>query len=97
MYRFFMELFENYHNFFYVFIAFSFVGLLALLYVVSLAWYRFISWRVSRKNGQSGEKKSEIDQRQDEAIAAISKDAKKALELQKELDEMRERLGIPRE
>lgn len=97
MYSFLMDLFEKFHGFFWVFSVFAMIGLLAILYLIASAWYRLISWKAKRKANQGEAEKSEIDQRQDEAIEAISKETKKALALQKELDDMRERLGMSRE
>ena len=40
---------------------------------------------------------SDVDREQNEKIEEISKETKKALALQDELDSLRERLGVPKE
>ncbi len=93
MYKFFMDLFENYPGFFTFFAVFSAIGLLAVLFIIALVFYKIIAG----VKGDPRAVQSDIDKKQDEAIESLSKETKKALALEKELEEIRERLGAPRE
>ncbi|MBQ6660361.1 MAG: hypothetical protein IJM57_02900 [Lachnospiraceae bacterium] len=91
MYKFFMDLFENYPGFFTFFAVFWVIGMLAVLYLIALLFYKIIAGsRGNRKDSQRA-----IDKKQDEAIESLSKETKKALALEKELEEIRGRLREP--
>ncbi len=88
MYDFFMDLFERYPSFFTFFVILCAIGLLAVLYIIALIFYKIIA-------GVKGSPKaiqSDIDKKQNEAIESLTKETKKALALEKELAEIRERL-----
>ena len=58
-------------------------------------FYRIIAHRVTKR--VTRETQGEIDRRQDEAIETISKETKKALALEDELNAIKNRLGEPKE
>ena len=93
MYKFFMDLFEHYPGFFTFFAIFWVIGLLAVLFLIALLFYKIIA----SVKGDPKVAQSDIDKKQDEAIESLTKETKKALALEKELEEIRERLGAPRE
>ena len=93
MHNFFMDLFERYPGFFTFFAIFWAIGLLAVLYLIALIFYKIIV----KAKGSPKVVQSDIDRKQDEAIESLTKETKKALALEKELAEIRERLGVPKE
>lgn len=95
MYNFFMDLFGRYPKFFTFVMALAMLGFLAIVFVIAWVFYKFIA--LFHRGKKVNEELSEVDKRQDEEIERISKETKKALALQKELDSLRERLGAPKE
>lgn len=95
MYGFFMDLFERYPKFFTFFLSLSGFGLLAILFVIALIFYKIIA--LAHRGRPKKRPQSDVDREQDEKIEEISKETKKALALQSELDSLRERLGVPKE
>jgi|GEM_PF-2916245 Flagellar motor protein len=87
MYNFFMDLFENYPGFLTFFLIFWAIGVLAVLYLIALFFYK----RIAKKHGLTAQ--SDIDRKQDEAIESLSRETKKALALEKELEDIRKRIG----
>ena len=95
MYDFCMDLFTRYPAFFAFFAALAVFGMLSVLYIIALIFYKIIARaRAKRSPAQA---QTDIDRRQDEAIAELSKEAKKALALEHELQSIKDRLGEPRE
>lgn len=94
MYNFFMDLFERYPGFFTFFAVFWTIGMLAVLFLIAMIFYKIIA---GVKRGDDKRTQRDIDRRQDEAIESISKEAKKALELEDELKSIKKRLGEPKE
>ncbi len=95
MYEFCMDLFERYPEFFTFFAVLAFLGALTVLFLIALMFYKII---VAVKGpARAREAQTDIDRRQDEAIAELSKEAKKALALEHELQSIKDRLGEPRE
>lgn len=95
MYGFFMDLFERYPEFFTFFFSLSAFGLLAILFVIALFFYKIIAF--AHRGRPKKRTQSDVDREQDEKIEEISKETKRALALQDELDSLRERLGVPKE
>lgn len=95
MYNFFMDLFGRYPKFFTFIMILAMLGFLAVVFVMAFVFYKFIS--LFNRGKKKEQELSEVDKRQDEEIERISKETKKALALQKELDSLRERVGAPRE
>ena len=95
MYGFFMDLFERYPKFFTFFLSLSGFGLLAILFVIALIFYKIIA--LAHRGRPKKRMQSDVDREQDEKIEEISKETKKALALQSELDSLHERLGVPKE
>ena len=95
MYEFFMDLFERYPKFFTFFMSLSGFGLLAILFLIALIFYKLIS--LAHRGRPKKRTQSDVDREQNEKIEEISKETKKALALQDELDSLRERLGVPKE
>ncbi len=95
MYDFCMDLFTRYPAFFAFFAAMAVFGMLAVLYIIALIFYKIIS-RVRAKRSPAVSQR-DIDRRQDEAIETISKEAKKAIALEHELQAIKDRLGEPKE
>ena len=95
MYEFCMDLFDRYPEFFTFFAVLAFLGALTVLFLIALMFYKII---VAVKGpARAREVQTDIDRRQDEAIAELSKEAKKALALEHELQSIKDRLGEPRE
>ena len=95
MYSFFMDLFERFQGFFTFFMVLAGLGLLSVLFLIAFVFYRIIAHRVTKR--VTRESQGEIDRRQDEAIETISKETKKALALEDELNAIKNRLGEPKE
>ncbi len=95
MYDFCMDLFDRYPEFFTFFAVLAFLGALTVLFLIALMFYKIIV--VVKGPARALEAQTDIDRRQDEAIAELSKEAKKALALEHELQSIKDRLGEPRE
>ena len=96
MYDFCMDLFDRYPEFFTFFAVLAFLGALTVLFLIALMFYKIIV-AVKGPARSPAQAQRDIDRRQDEAIAELSKEAKKALALEHELQSIKDRLGEPRE
>ena len=95
MYDFCMDMFERYPGFFTFFAVLAIVGILAILYVIALFFYLCISRKMSKC--KTKEEQVDVDQRQDEEIKRLSNETKKALELQQELEYIRDKINLPKD
>ena len=64
-------------------------------FLIALIFYKLIS--LAHRGRPKKRTQSDVDREQNEKIEEISKETKKALALQDELDSLRERLGVPKE
>ena len=95
MYDFCMDLFTRYPAFFGFFAALAVFGMLSVLYIIALIFYKIIARARAKRSPAQAQR--DIDRRQDEAIESLSKEAKRALSLERELEDIRKRLGEPKE